>query len=370
MAMVHFYLLNGRGAENPLAIESSLLLVGHRTVTRSGIQHPQKGALRNILRLDRIIQEPGRRCSKPPLDAAQAVRNQQNRLSAPLPLVPISRRGLSDSKARIPALLTLFAIGALMHCQSFYRSITNCRPLPSRCLSRRHPPAFRRDQRTIRFAPRANGRPRPPFDQAHSTAQIVRSSRAASVWGHRIRAGFRLRRGGGVALRLRFALRFSPSSAPLSRSPTADRSQKVRIGSRAVENANRRFTNLGCFNQRLKNWQAIRPPFHNDKSKILTLNLRNRMIFRAADEGDAIQAADFLGKKHVVKRSWGFSAGKRNVNNSETEEHKIKPHKLRNLREHECVLVHCERGFRRVTLLPIEPDGSISKWFSRWRRIL
>jgi hypothetical protein len=31
--------------------------------------------------------------------------------------------------------------------------------------------------------------------------------------------------------------------------------------------------------------------------------------------------------------------------NNETEEHKIEPH---NLRDHECVLVHCERGFRRT----------------------
>jgi len=112
------------------------------------------------------------------------------------------------------------------------------------------------------------------------------------------------------------------------------------------------------------------PPLGNDKSKVLTLNLRNRMIFRAADEADAVQAADFLGKKRVVKRSWGFSAGKRNVNYSETEEHKIKPHKLRNLRDHECVLVHCERGFRRVTLPPLESDGTTAKWFPWLRRIL
>ena len=79
---------------------------------------------------------------------------------------------------------------------------------------------------------------------------------------------------------------------------------------------------------------------------------------------------DFIGKKRVVKRSWGFSAGKRNVNYSETEEHKIKPHKLRNLRDHECVLVHCERGFRRVTLPPLESDGTVAKWFSRCRRLL
>jgi len=115
---------------------------------------------------------------------------------------------------------------------------------------------------------------------------------------------------------------------------------------------------------------SLVPPLGNDKAKVLTLNLRNRLIFRSADEADAVQAADFIGKKRVVKRSWGFSAGRRNVNYSETEEHKIKPHKLRNLRDHECVLVHCERGFRRVTLPPLESDGNVSKWFSFWRRLM
>jgi hypothetical protein len=113
---------------------------------------------------------------------------------------------------------------------------------------------------------------------------------------------------------------------------------------------------------------SLIPPLGADKSKVLTLNLRNRMIFRSADEADAVQAADFLGKKQVMKRSWGSSAGKRNVNYSETEEHKIKSYKLRKLRDHECVLVHCEKGFRQVTLPPLEPDGKISKWFSWWKR--
>lgn len=112
------------------------------------------------------------------------------------------------------------------------------------------------------------------------------------------------------------------------------------------------------------------PPLGNDKSKVLTLNLRNRLIFRAADEADAVQAADFLGKNRVVKRSWGHSAGKSNVSYSETEEHKIKPHKLRLLRDHECVLVHCEQGFRRVTLPPLEPDGTVAKWFPWWRKLV
>jgi len=114
---------------------------------------------------------------------------------------------------------------------------------------------------------------------------------------------------------------------------------------------------------------SLVPPLGQDKSKVLTLNLRNRMIFRSADEADAVQAADFLGKKRVVKRSWGSSAGKRSVNYSETEEHKIKPYELRKLRDHECVLVHCERGFRRATLPPLEANGTIAKWFSRWRQV-
>jgi Type IV secretion-system coupling protein DNA-binding domain len=114
---------------------------------------------------------------------------------------------------------------------------------------------------------------------------------------------------------------------------------------------------------------SLIPPLGTDKSKVLTLNLRNRMIFRSADEADAIQAADFLGKKQVVKRSWGSSAGKRSVNYSETEEHKIKPHNLRNLRDHECVLVHCEKGFRRVTLPPLEASGEVAKWFAWWEKL-
>ena len=32
--------------------------------------------------------------------------------------------------------------------------------------------------------------------------------------------------------------------------------------------------------------------------------------------------------------------------------------------------IHCERGFRRVTLPPLESDGTTAKWFSRWRRII
>lgn len=63
---------------------------------------------------------------------------------------------------------------------------------------------------------------------------------------------------------------------------------------------------------------SLVPPLGNDKAKVLTLNLRNRLVFRSADEADAVQAADFLGKKCWRRtgpakrmRSVGWSCGDR-----------------------------------------------------------
>ena len=39
------------------------------------------------------------------------------------------------------------------------------------------------------------------------------------------------------------------------------------------------------------------PPLGRDKARVFTLNLRNRLIFKAADEEGAVESADFLGKK-------------------------------------------------------------------------
>jgi hypothetical protein len=107
------------------------------------------------------------------------------------------------------------------------------------------------------------------------------------------------------------------------------------------------------------------PPLGREKAKVLTLNLRNRMIFKAADEEGAVESADFLGKKKFIKRTWGFSYGRTTSNYSEQEEHKIKPYVLRSLPKHTCVLVHAERGFKRALLPPIEPDGKICSWFGK-----
>jgi len=107
------------------------------------------------------------------------------------------------------------------------------------------------------------------------------------------------------------------------------------------------------------------PALGREKAKVFTLNLRNRIIFKAADEEGAQESADFLGKKRVIKRTWGYSAGQRNRSYTEQEEHKIKPHILRALPKHTAVLVHCERGFKRSLLPPLEPNGTVSPWYRR-----
>jgi type IV secretory pathway TraG/TraD family ATPase VirD4 len=107
------------------------------------------------------------------------------------------------------------------------------------------------------------------------------------------------------------------------------------------------------------------PPLGRDKAKVLLLNLRNRIVFKAADEEGALESAEFLGRKRIIKRTWGYSAGQANRSYSEHEEHKIKPHVLRNLPKHTCVLVHSEKGFKKTVLPPIEPNGQVSPWFRR-----
>jgi hypothetical protein len=75
--------------------------------------------------------------------------------------------------------------------------------------------------------------------------------------------------------------------------------------------------------RRLRLLRGRNPPLHSfhrsdaRKSRVFTLNLRNRLIFKAADEEGAVESAEFLGKRKTIKRFWGYSAGKRSSNYSE-----------------------------------------------------
>ena len=107
----------------------------------------------------------------------------------------------------------------------------------------------------------------------------------------------------------------------------------------------------------------LHPAARPGKARVLTLNLRNRMIFKAADEEGAVESADFLGKEKFIKRSWGFSMGsdEQLQRAGRAQDQALRPSQSP---KHSCVLVHCERGFttrfRRSSRM-----GRVCSWFRR-----
>ena len=116
--------------------------------------------------------------------------------------------------------------------------------------------------------------------------------------------------------------------------------------------------------------ESLLPPLRKDKAAVLRLNLRNRLVFQAATEEDARDAADFVGKRERQKVTWSY--GQRGVNRSYAEEevYRLKPTDLRRLRPHECAIIRADKRFRRRILPPIEADGTVSPWFPWWRKWL
>jgi type IV secretory pathway TraG/TraD family ATPase VirD4 len=113
---------------------------------------------------------------------------------------------------------------------------------------------------------------------------------------------------------------------------------------------------------------SLIPALGADAAKVWILNLRNRLIFTAADEEDAKASAEFLGKVMKRERSVTRGQGRRTQTIHEKEDYRIKPTVLRALRKHQCVLVHCEHGHRRTKIAPIQPDGTIPAWY--WKQLL
>ena len=111
---------------------------------------------------------------------------------------------------------------------------------------------------------------------------------------------------------------------------------------------------------------SLVPVLGAENAKVLMLNLRNRLIFSAADEDDARLSAEFLGKHWKYEYAETSGPGRKSRTRHRREAYRIEPHTLREMRNHECILVHAEKGFRRRMIPPIEPNGKTCGWFRRW----
>lgn len=109
---------------------------------------------------------------------------------------------------------------------------------------------------------------------------------------------------------------------------------------------------------------SIIPPMEDrDKADVLLTNLNNLVIFGLNDEKGARIAADAIGKREVRKRTVGSSGGRRTSSYTLEQRYHLEPSYFRNLKKFQCVIRHCEDGWKRAKLAPLEPDGSRPKWY-------
>ena len=110
------------------------------------------------------------------------------------------------------------------------------------------------------------------------------------------------------------------------------------------------------------------PPLGRDKARVFTLNLRNRAHLQSRRRRRRARKRRLPRQGEDRSKSRGATPPARcRVTTASRKSTRSKPHLLRNLPKHACVLVHCERGHRRKLLPPLEPDGRVSPWFRRWR---
>jgi hypothetical protein len=107
-----------------------------------------------------------------------------------------------------------------------------------------------------------------------------------------------------------------------------------------------------------------------DKADVTTLNLRNRIIFKAADRRCAETSADFIGKKMIWKKSYTRGRSGNSITRTREEEYLIKPYELMSLPKFTAVIKHCDKRFKKQILHPVEPDGTKPRWYGWWRSIL
>ena len=107
-----------------------------------------------------------------------------------------------------------------------------------------------------------------------------------------------------------------------------------------------------------------------EKAEVTLLNLRNRIIFKAADRSCAESSADFIGRRMRWKKSYTRGRGHTSTTRSREEEYLVKPFELMSLPKFVAIIKHCENGFRKTTVHPVDPNGRIPGWYPLWKRLL
>jgi TraM recognition site of TraD and TraG len=100
-----------------------------------------------------------------------------------------------------------------------------------------------------------------------------------------------------------------------------------------------------------------------DKANVTILNLRNRIIFTAADKDCAELSADMLGKRKEWKRSISSGRGGSSISRSQEENHWIKPSEFMTFPKFNAVLRHASGRWKRCRVVPWDNRGRVPQWF-------
>ena len=101
-----------------------------------------------------------------------------------------------------------------------------------------------------------------------------------------------------------------------------------------------------------------------ETAEVVLLNLRNRVILRAADEQCAESSATFIGKALRVKKTRTVSAQGTSYNYSEEITYIYEPYQIRSLPDFVAIIMHT-KGMRRVyESAPMDNQGKVPSWFA------
>ncbi len=111
---------------------------------------------------------------------------------------------------------------------------------------------------------------------------------------------------------------------------------------------------------------SLFPPLGGkEKAQVTILNLRNRIMFTAADKDCGELSADLLGKRQEWKRSISSGKGGRNTSRSEEENYWIRPAEFMTLPKFHAVLRHASGRWKRCLVTPVDNRNRVPRWFKK-----
>jgi Type IV secretion-system coupling protein DNA-binding domain len=110
---------------------------------------------------------------------------------------------------------------------------------------------------------------------------------------------------------------------------------------------------------------SLFPPLGGrDKANVTILNLRNRIIFTAADKDCAELSAEMIGKRDTWRRTVSSGGGqKRSVSRQEDEKYWVKASDFMTLQKFRAILRHASGRWKQCVVPPLDNQGQVPAWF-------